>query len=90
MNKETTTGNPEYVGDCPICGYPCFRGVWHNCSTAPKLEDKIKHSCMGCEKEYEPDQYYAWCNKCGKRLEKEFWSSYFSWYKGYILKVKSK
>jgi len=45
-NRETyqidyySTGNPEYVGDCSKCGYPCFRGVWHECSTAPKPKNQ--------------------------------------------------
>ena len=37
--EETTTGNPKYIGKCPICGYPCYEGLHHDCSTAPKIEN---------------------------------------------------
>lgn len=47
-----------------------------------RVAEKIqkKHTkeeiCNDCEKSYEPDQYYFWCNKCGEEREKSFWRRY--------------
>ena len=38
-----------------------------------KQEEKLK--CAECDKPYEPDQYYAWCNKCGEKIEKEWFDN---------------
>ena len=33
------------------------------------------NKCEDCNKEYDPDQYYFWCNKCGEKNEKD-WIEY--------------
>jgi len=32
-----STSTPEPVGECPKCGYQCFKGIIHYCPTAPKF-----------------------------------------------------
>lgn len=36
--EENKTGDLEYVGDCPFCGHPCYRWLFHTCPTAPKSD----------------------------------------------------
>lgn len=33
----STTGNPKYVGDCRFCNWPCYEGLTHMCTTAPRI-----------------------------------------------------
>ena len=47
MKKEVTTGNPKHVGDCPICGHPCYEGLHHDCPTAPKIENPQQNNKFG-------------------------------------------
>lgn len=29
------------------------------------------YECVECEKPFEPDQYYVWCNRCGEIIERQ-------------------
>lgn len=34
---EGTTGNPKYIGDCHMCGWPCYEYLTHVCTTVPRV-----------------------------------------------------
>ena len=40
MNEFSTTGNPKPIGDCVLCGYTCYEGLHHVCSTAPIISNR--------------------------------------------------